>query len=243
MIAVTPKVETVILYRRAPTVCLNKLNSGFHTPGTNKAILEDIIAAIDAVARPNGPPMPTSSSQPIAMRTASLPVSSSVTHPAHTDNTQNPISGRSAVNASNGEARKAEPSWDRSGVTSSRAVAESMSAGGGVHAERVNGRVAFATAADKKVLSRDAVLMSGGTARTDARPDENGDLVKNITKEQPPVVPAEKLEGDTNFRGRDALGAETEENEEPRDDDPGSLPASIAEVGKTVVRSISHGYV
>lgn len=168
--------------------------------------------------------MPTSSPQPIAVRNVSFPASSPVTDV----NTQNPISGRSALN---GEARRAESPWDRTGVTGSRANAESMSVGGGVYAERVKGRVAFATAADRKILTRDTVLASGGTARKDARPDENGDSVNKLTKEQPAVVvPAEKLEGDTNFQGKDALGTKAEESEETRVD-PGPLSPSITEVG------------
>lgn len=170
--------------------------------------------------------MPTSSSQPV-----NFPVSSPVTD----INTQNPINGRSALNE---EARKAESSWDRMGVKGSRAVAETMSTGGGVYAERINGRVAFATAADRKVLTRDIVLASGGTARKDAHPDENGDSVNKLTKEQPAVVPAEKLEGDANFQGRDALGTKPEESEETRDDDPGSLSASITEVGQVVLNTV-----
>lgn len=48
----------------------DRLYSGPSAASSNKAVLEDIVAAIDAVARPNGPPLPASST-PVAGNTTS----------------------------------------------------------------------------------------------------------------------------------------------------------------------------
>ena len=222
----------------------NTKHSGPLASSTNKAILEGVITAIDAVARPNGPPMPTSS-QPIAVRSTSPPASLSESSAAYTDvKTSISFNGRPDLKGNvwgaNGQARKSEFSWDRPGVADSSAVAV-MSAGGGVDAQGVKDGVACAAMADKKslVLAKTvANTLSGGTAHEDGRPNENGRPVASLAEE--PVLSSDnkssKLERTTSFEETDASGAKATVSIV---DDPGSPPTSLAEVRTSALLIIS----
>lgn len=232
---------------RCRSHCRYPPTSGPSASSNNKAVLEDVVKAIDAVARPNGPPLSSATPTTVPVAAAPTPAAASLAPPATATSTSTPTAastnqrtavghGGAAVSEANGVLRQ------RPRFTDTTRVGAAGGGGGGVEGSRggkVSGAIADASAGlsrpSGRVTTTNDVLAAaaevngaaGDSAREAARlsgdvkaaASAGGSVVEAPTGEESPVVVAVAAGPSENSLGIDGVAVE-----------PGAPPASMAEV-------------
>lgn len=218
--------------------------SGPSASSNNKAVLEDVVKAIDAVARPNGPPLSTAKpTVPVTAIPTPAAAAASLASPAKATATSTAAStkqravsvgdGGAAASEANGVAQRQQPRFSDTAAAGGGGGAVEGGDGGKVSGVRADAGAGFvqpsvgATTTNAVLAAAAEVNRAGGNAGETARLSPGGSaaaaagdsVVGASTGDETTAVSAAAASPRDNSRGSDAVAVE-----------PGAPPTSMAEV-------------